>query len=252
MADWNSTQYLKFKNYRTQPARDLASRIAGANPNTIVDIGCGTGNSTRILREIFPKADILGIDSSPNMLDAAARENPDLSFRLCDATALDGKYDILFSNACLQWIPNHNSLLPTLMSKLNDGGILAVQMPKNGDEPLYRLIKEVTDDPKWGFECANLQNNKTLSPEEYYNILFGCSSSFEIWESRYYHHMPNHRALIEWVKGTKLRPYLDLLGKEKARMLEAELVYRLKDYYPLMSDGSVLFGFRRLFFTAYK
>ncbi len=116
MSDWNSTQYLKFKNERTQPAVDLAMRIKN-NPKTIVDIGCGPGNSTSVLRDIFPYADILGIDNSPNMIEKAKAEHPDISFRLCDALSLDGKYDLLFSNACLQWIPDHETLIPSLRAK---------------------------------------------------------------------------------------------------------------------------------------
>ncbi len=251
MSDWNSTQYLKFKNERTRPAKDLAMRIQNA-PKTIVDIGCGPGNSTKVLREQFPDADILGIDNSPNMIEKAKAENPSLRFRLCDALSLDGKYDLLFSNACLQWIPDHNTLIPSLMGKLNDRGILAVQVPMNGDEPLFRLIREVANEPKWGFTDVKLQPNETLTPHEYYDILSACSSSFDIWEIKYYHTMPDHQALVDWVKGTRLRPYLDYLGAEKGAAFEAEIVARSRAYYPIMENGNVVLGFRRFFFTAVK
>lgn len=120
MADWSSSQYLKFKNQRTQPAVDLAMRVVEKRPKTVVDIGCGPGNSTAVLRRIFPDAELLGIDSSPDMIERARREHPDLQFRLCDARALEGQYDLLFSNACLQWIPDHASLIPALMDKLRE------------------------------------------------------------------------------------------------------------------------------------
>ena len=155
MADWNSAQYLKFKNERTQPAVDLAMRIKN-NPKTIVDIGCGPGNSTKVLRDIFTDANILGIDNSPNMIEKAKSEHSDIDFDLCDALSLDGKYDLLFSNACLQWIPNHDTLIPSLMEKLNDGGILAVQVPMNGEEPLFRLIREVANESKWELSGVKL------------------------------------------------------------------------------------------------
>lgn len=109
MADWNSTQYLKFKKQRTQPAVDLAMRVLDRNPKAIVDIGCGPGNSTSVLKQLFPNAKILGIDNSSNMIEKARKDHPDISFRLCDALALEGQYDLLFSNACLQWIPNHDT-----------------------------------------------------------------------------------------------------------------------------------------------
>lgn len=114
MSDWNSTQYLKFKNERTQPARDLAMRIIN-NPKTIVDIGCRPGNSTQVLRDVFPNSEIIGIDSSPNMIEKARAEHPDMSFQLCSVQSLDGRYDLLFSNACLQWVPDRDTLIPSLM-----------------------------------------------------------------------------------------------------------------------------------------
>nr|WP_303048119.1 methyltransferase domain-containing protein [Victivallis sp. Marseille-Q1083] len=142
-------------------------------------MGCGPGNSTKVLRDIFSDANILGIDNSPNMIEKAKAEQPDINFRLCDAMSLDGKYDLLFSNACLQWIPDHATLIPAFMDRLNDGGMLAVQVPMNGDEPLFRLIREVADEPKWGLAGVPLQPNEVLMPAEYYNILSRCSSAFE-------------------------------------------------------------------------
>lgn len=251
MLDWNSAQYLKFKNERTQPAIDLAMRIRN-HPQTVVDIGCGPGNSTKALQEVFSNADILGIDNSPNMIAKAKAEHPDINFRLCDALSLEGKYDLLFSNACLQWIPRHDALIPLLMDKLNDNGILAVQIPINGDEPLFRLIREVASQPKWELSDAQLQPNETLTPPEYYNILSSCSSSFDMWEVKYYHTMPNHQELINWIKGTRLRPYLDYLGAEKGSLFEAEIVERSKELYPLMNNGKIVLGFRRFFFMAIK
>lgn len=251
MSDWNSAQYLKFKNERTQPAIDLAMRVRN-NPQTIADIGCGPGNSTKVLREVFFNADILGIDNSPNMIAKAKAEYPDINFRLCDVLSLDGKYDLLFSNACLQWIPNHDKLIPLLMDKLNEGGVLAVQVPMNGDEPLFRLIGEVASQPKWNLSDVRLQPNEILTPLEYYNILSNCSSSFDMWEVKYYHTMDNHRELVNWVKSTRLRPYLDYLGIEKGASFEAEIVERSKELYPLMDNGKIVLGFRRFFFTATK
>lgn len=137
MADWNPLQYLKFETQRTQPARDLLMRLKAYTPHTVADIGCGPGNSTAAVAECFPNAELIGIDSSPNMIEKAEAKYPELKFRLCNALELEGKYDLLFSNACLQWIPNHAILIPALMSKLNEKGVLAVQMPMNSQEPLF-------------------------------------------------------------------------------------------------------------------
>lgn len=251
MADWNSAQYLKFKNERTQPAIDLALRVVN-NPKTIVDIGCGPGNSTKVLKDIFPNANILGIDNSPNMISKAKSEYPNINFRLCDVLSLHDKYDLLFSNACLQWIPNHSVVIPALMDRLNDGGMLAVQIPMNSDEPLFQLIKEVAAEPSWGLSGVRIQPNETLTPLEYYNILSGCCSEFNIWEIKYYHTLPNHQTLVEWVKSTRLRPYLDYLGAKKGAEFEAELVKRSKELYSVMDNGDIVLGFRRFFFTATK
>ncbi len=252
MVEWDSVQYKKFIEQRSQPARDLAMRISKCNPETVVDIGCGPGNSTKILCEIFPHASILGIDSSPNMIKKAKEDNPNLDFRVCDALSLEGKFDIIYSNACFHWIPDHQTFLPALMSKLCDGGCLAVQMPYNQASPLYRIINEMVADSKWGFHAAKLENNSTLSPRKYDEILSHCSSSFDIWETNYYHSLPDHQSLFEWVKGAKLRPYLAFLKEKKAKEFEEEVVKRVEKAYQPTSEGRILFGFNRLFFTAIK
>lgn len=252
MSDWNSKQYLKFKNQRTQPAIDLAMRIREYAPKTIVDIGCGPGNSTAVLKNVFPNADILGIDSSGDMIDRAKRTYHDLNFVQCDARSLDGRYDLIFSNACLQWIPDHDKLIPLLMEKLSDTGVLAVQIPMNGGEPLYRLIEEILAQPKWGFADKATEHNKAFPPDVYFNVLSSCASSFEVWESKYYHRLPDHRALVDWVKGSRLRPYLDRLSEEQGMELENEIVNAAKYVYPIMKNGEVVLGFRRFFFTAIK
>ena len=252
MSDWNSLQYLKFEKQRTQPARDLLMRIKAYTPHTAADIGCGPGISTPAITECFPNAELIGIDSSPNMIEKAKTKYPELKFKLCDALKLEGKYDLLFSNACLQWIPDHAALIPALMNKLNENGVLAVQMPMNGEEPLFQIIKEVAAESKWGLQDMELQPNETLTPAEYFNILTGCSSSFDIWEIKYYHNLPDHRALVDWVKGTRIRPYLDCLDETHGIAFEDEIIERAKAVYPIQNSGEVVLGFRRFFFTAVK
>lgn len=252
MPDWNTSQYLKFKNQRTQPAIDLAMRIQKYAPRTVVDIGCGPGNSTAVLQHILPEAKLLGIDASPNMIEKARAEHPDISFSVCDALSLAGSYDLLFSNACLQWIAHHEALIPALMHKLNDHGVLAVQIPMNGEEPLYQLIEAIVKEPRWGLAGVAGQPGEILAPNAYFRILAGCSSSFEMWETKYYHSLPSHKALVEWVKGTRLRPYLEQLDEAQSAAFENEIAERAKAFYPVMENGEVLLGFRRFFFTAIK
>lgn len=252
MPDWNAAQYLKFEKQRTQPAKDLLMRLKAYTPHTAVDIGCGPGNSTSAIAECFPHTALMGIDSSPDMIQKAKAKYPALSFALCDALSLEGKYDLLFSNACLQWIPDHAALIPALMSKLNEAGVLAVQMPMNGEEPLFRIIREVAAEPRWGLQNVKVQPNETLSPAEYFDILAGCSSSFDLWETKYYHPLPDHRALVDWVKGTRIRPYLERLDEAQGIAFEEAIVERAKAAYPTRKSGEVVLGFRRFFFTAIK
>ena len=252
MSDWNASQYLKFKEQRTQPVRDLTAHIRSLNPASVIDIGCGPGNSTAVLAETFPQAKIVGIDTSENMLEKARANCPNLTFVPGDAQELAGTYDLLFSNACLQWIPNHERLIPGLMAHLNPGGHLAVQMPRNDTEPLYRIIAETAAEPEWGLQELQVQPGHLLPPQEYYTILAGCSTDFSLWETKYYHRMPDHQSLLDWVKGARLRPYLDALDQTQGAVFEHTILERVKAAYPLQKDGSVLFGFRRLFFTAEK
>lgn len=250
MSEWNSEKYLRFKVQRTQPSKDLAAKLSAFSPGKIVDIGCGPGNSTAVLKEVFPKAVITGIDSSENMIAAARKQHGDIPFEVRPAQELEGKYDLIFSNACLQWIPDHEKLIPFLMEKLNAGGHLAVQMPMNQEEPLFKLISRMTRDPKWNFENADIETSGILEPGEYFDILSDCSSSFDLWETVYYHVLPSHEALIDWVETTKLRPYLAFLGDGEKALFKGELLQKAKSVYPFTKSGDVVLKFRRLFFTA--
>lgn len=255
MSDWSSEQYLKFKKQRTQPAVDLAERIAADQPKNILDIGCGPGNSTAVLKERFPGADILGVDNSENMIDKAKASYPDLDFRICDITCELDKldtYDVIFSNACLQWIPNHREFIPAFFGKLNEKGVLAVQIPMNGEEPLFKIMSKVIAEPRWNFSDMNIEINETLLPEEYFDILSSCTESFDIWETVYYHRMPSIEAMVEWVKGTRLRPYINALDKSNAKLLENEIAERAAEIYGKQKNGEIIFKFRRFFFTAAK
>lgn len=254
MSDWNTTQYMKFGNERTQPAIDLINRINIKNPQKIIDIGCGPGNSTVALRDYFTDAHIIGVDNSSNMIDKAKKNYSDLTFAMCDASCdlatMDKDYDIVFSNACIQWIPNHPKLLKEMIGMLKPGGCLAIQVPINNNAPLYQIIDEVVSDEKWGFDKRNLEINETLHPDEYYDILSGLASNFSIWETTYYHQMGTHKDLVEWVKGTRLRPYLNVLSDEQKIAFENEIIEKASKVYPIQVNGTIIFRFRRLFFMA--
>lgn len=252
MSEWNPDKYLMFKNQRTQPAVDLARRVEKYKPETVADIGCGPGNSTAVLKNIFTDADIIGIDSSKSMIERAQKEYKDIKFLKCGAEELAGTYDLLFSNACLQWIPEHEKLIPELMTKLKKNGVLAVQIPMNTEEPLFRIIKETAAESRWDFQNVHFEKNDTLLPEEYFDILSSCSRSFELWETVYYHAMPSHEHLIEWVRSTRLRPYLDVLSDEQKKEFEQDILIKARRAYPITASGEVVLKFRRFFFIACK
>ena len=251
--DWSSSQYLKFEKERTKPAEDLLYRISSrCEPEIAIDLGCGPGNSTDLLKRAFPRASIVGIDSSEDMITKAQDKYPDILFKKENVTELKGNFDVIFSNACLQWIPDHNRLLPDLISHLNKGGYFAAQIPKNESEPLFQIIKEVADEPEWGFGNVDLPYNKTLEVQEYFEILSVCASEIDIWETKYFHRMKSHSMLLEWVKGSRLRPYLDVLSDEAAVRFENEILTRVEIAYPMMKNGEIIFGFNRLFITSIK
>lgn len=253
MNDWNSNQYTKFENERTQPSIDLIRRI-NIFPESILDIGCGPGNSTNQLSVFFPDADILGIDSSDNMLSKANKTYPNLKFRKCfvpDELDSVGNYDLIFSNACLHWIPDHETLLPKLMSKLNDGGILAVQMPLVQNAVFYKTLNKLVSDGKWS-KLSKINNFHNLTPDKTYDMLSVISQRVTMWETTYYHIVPSHSSVIEWYKGSGLRPYLESLDQIEKQEFINDLLKLIETSYPVQADSSVILKMPRLFFTAVR
>ena len=253
MADWNDNLYLKFKAQRTQPAVDLAARI-DINPSEIIDIGCGPGNSTRVVKNRFPNARAVGLDSSENMLEAARRDNPDCEFLKRDAggdlSEFSGKFDVVFSNACIQWVPNHSELLPKMFSLLKSGGVLAVQIPVNFDEPIHQIIGRISTSEKWREKFTNPRIFFTLTEGEYFDILSDLSNDFEIWKTVYCHRMPSIDSIIEWYKSTGLKPYLDVLSDEEKEDFTSDVKREVEKAYPAQKNGEIIFRFPRLFFIA--
>lgn len=255
MADWNSEQYLKFKAQRTQPAIDLAARLGG-KPLEIIDLGCGPGNSTRALKNRFPGAFVIGADNSKNMVEKAREENPDLEFITLDVggdlSEMRGKFDVAFSNACLQWLPNHAELLPRLFGLLRKNGSLAVQIPVNFEEPVHRVITELAENGKWRGKFPEKRIFGTLTQSEYFDILSGLTDDFEMWQTTYCHRMPSIESIIEWYGSTGLRPYLAALSDGEGAEFTAEIAARLAREYPEQKNGEIIFRFPRFFFIAKK
>ena len=256
MSHWNAAQYLKFQKERTQPAIDLANRIPLSSPESILDIGCGPGNSTQVLADRFPHGKILGIDNSQDMIAAARSQYPELEFALCDAgsslSSLGKKFDLVFSNACIQWIPNHPALLSEMMKLLNPGGVMAVQTPMNYEEPIHRIIATLAESGQWKEKIGNPRIFYNLTPGGYFDLLSDISSDFTLWNTTYFHRMPSHESIMEWYKGTGLRPYLNALEGQDREDFERQVFHEVSKAYPKQKNGEIIFRFPRLIFMAVK
>lgn len=256
MSDWNAQQYLKFKKDRTKPSIDLANKISIENPQNIIDIGCGPANSTAVLKNKFPNAYVLGVDSSENMISTAKQNQPDIDFKLFDASKdfdkIEKKFDVVFSNACIQWVPDHYKLIPNMMSILNDSGILAVQIPITIEQDMHKVKSAVLDKPYWKDKLSNARTVYTLKDYEYFDILSACSSDFEIWKTVYYHRLPSHQSVLEWYRSTGLKPYFDKLSDSDKILFENDILEEIAKQFPIQQNGEIIFKFPRLFFTAQK
>ena len=255
MPNWNPAQYEKFLKDRTQPAFDLAGRLEDFAPNSILDLGCGPGNSTKVLKDKFPAARIIGADNSDEMLEKARRSYPDIEFINLDANGdlheANETFDIVFSNACIQWLPNHSKLIPKLMALLNQNGVLAIQIPMQREHPVHIIMNELANTAKWGDKITPRQYNN-LTTEEYFDVLSQISNDFVIWETTYCHRMPSFESIIEWYKGAGLRPYLEQLDESDADDFVNDVYIELKQRYKTQRNGEILFRFPRLFFTVKK
>lgn len=256
MPTWDSRQYLRFARERTQPALDLAARVELAAPARIIDLGCGPGNSTAVLAQRWPQAQFEGLDSSEEMLTQARQDFPHIRWvkGAIEAWQPAQPYDLLYANAALQWVPDHATLLPRLLRHVADGGVFAFQVPANLDAPAHRLMRELGNSAAWKSKfTASPREWRVENPEFYYDVLAPYTTRLDLWTTDYLHILPDAAAVIEWYRGTGLRPWLDALAtaEEKNQFLQAYTA-EIAEAYPPRSDGRVLFPFRRLFVVAYR
>ncbi len=256
MSDWKPELYLKFEKQRTQPSVDLATRIDMPLPQRIIDIGCGPGNSTAVLKKRWPGAAITGLDSSPAMIAQARETDSGISWVCADASgdlSALGRFDIVFSNAAIQWMPDHETLLPNLFSLLKSGGVLAVQVPNTTSMPIHIALQTLIKTEKWRAKLGSASTHSTHAVPYYYDILSTLTADIDLWETHYHHVMESHNALVQWYSSTGLRPYLNGLDCEtdKTAFL-ADFEDALKSAYPAQNDGHLLFPFVRIFFIARK
>lgn len=252
MSDWQPDLYLKFAEQRTRPAIDLAARI-DKKVRTILDIGCGPGNSTLALRNKWPEAEITGLDSSAAMLRQAEKTLPQVKFIQRDAgqdLSDLGCFELVFANAVIQWIPRHSALIHRLFAMLSPGGILAVQVPYTEDMPAQRILRQMAQSPRWS-GYFTVEQRTSYPMRYYYDIVSKLPGRSQLWQTSYLHVMEDYADIVSWYSATALRPYLHALADKKAMFLE-EYEYNLAQGYHRQTDNKILFPFNRIFFTVEK
>ena len=253
---WDPKRYEQFKAERAAPFDDLL-RLVRVRPGLrAVDLGCGTGELTRRLADALPESDVLGIDSSPEMLARAEEQaRPGLRFELLPIEGVDGEWDLVFSNAALQWVADHRSLVPRLCALLAPGGQLVVQMPSNFSHPTHRLIDELAGQEPfrsalkgWGLDWS--RTRPVLSIDEYADLLHGCGAAdIVVFEKVYPHVLPDADALADWMSGTALVPYFERLPQDLREQFMSRYRERLRARFP---SRPVFYGFRRTLFSAMR
>jgi trans-aconitate 2-methyltransferase len=250
---WNPERYLAFGDQRTRPVVDLLARVPLAAAERIADLGCGPGNSTRLLVERWPEAGVTGVDSSGEMLAKARASGVRACWVEADIAvwAPDGPLDLIYSNAALQWLDDHRTLLPRLLCELRPEGVLAVQMPRNFEAPSHALLRETARDGPWADRLTGLLDSAPVAaPEWYYDLLAPHADPVDIWEVQYLHVLDGDDPVLSWTRSTALRPIMQALDQEHFAAFEAAYAARLREAYPKGADGRTLFPFRRLFIVA--
>ena len=245
---WSPQLYTRFEDDRTRPVRDLVAAIPAGSPQTAIDLGCGPGNSTEVLAARFPGCAVSGLDSSPDMIEAARRRLPNLHFDVVDLQEWQGRADVILSNAVLQWLPDHPRLLPRLVERLKPGGTLAFQIPDNLEEPAYRIMRDVAGPDL--LARSGGQRGSMETPQAYYRILKAVCSRVDLWRTTYYHVLAGSDAIVDWFKGSGLRPYLQQLDEPGQAAFLGRYRAGIADAYPTLPDGTALLPFPRLFLVA--
>lgn len=255
MSGWDPTLYLRFGDERTRPAVDLASRIQVDAPRSVIDLGCGPGNSTSVLASRWPSAHVVGLDSSSDMIEAASQAHPSIEWVAGDIATWrpETTFGVVFSNAALQWLPEHARLVTQLFDAVSPGGALAFQIPSSTYALVRTLIHQIALEGPWASRMEAPLSALTMeSPGFYYDHLVPLARRVDAWETDYFHVMDGPEAIVEWIAATGLRPFLDALETDADRAsFRAKLLQRVADGYAVQADGRILFPFRRTFVIAY-
>lgn len=256
---WSPAQYLRFGDHRLRPALELLERVPLAAPRAVYDLGCGPGEVTRLLADRWPSTTVYGLDNSPQMLKKAAEETSRVQWIEADIegwTPTEAP-DLIYSNATLHWVPDHQALFPRLLGFMRPRGCLAVQMPLSWDQPSHRLMRTtLAEGGPHGSPLGSAELRESVGRRwvedagYYYNLLASAAGSLDIWETEYLQVLEGEDPVLEWVKGTGLRPILNSLDAAERDIFLAAYAQRLREAYPMRPDGRTLYPFRRLFIVA--
>lgn len=254
---WDPAEYSRFGDERSRPFFDLVGRVGAEAPAVVADLGCGPGTLTAALARRWPRAEVRGIDSSAEMVEAARAlpgAGPRLSFALGDVRDWkpDGRVDVIVSSAVLQWVPGHLDVVARWAGFLPAGGWLAFQVPGNFDQPSHRVLGELAGSDRWRPLLADVRlNRQATDPAEYLDVLAGAGCEAEVWETTYLHVLRGDDPVVDWMHGTGMRPVLAALPPDQAADFLAEYRALLREAYPPASYGTV-FRFRRVFAVAVR
>jgi len=254
MTSWNPEEYLQFADERTRPASDLLNNIPLSSPSRVIDLGCGTGNSTALLAARWPAAHLDALDSSDAMLTEARQSGVSANWMLADLATWnpDATYDVIFSNAAFQWLPDQDKLLPRLMSFVSPKGTFAFQVPSNFNAPSHTILDDLAEETAWKGKLKSVRRIQQSSASGYYDIMKPHASSVTIWETEYLQVLAGEDAVYRWVSGTSLRPFINVLNSEEREQFIAAYKTKMNIAYPRRSDGTTLFPFQRIFVVAAK
>ena len=251
---WDPGHYLTFGGERGRPFVELLQRIGATDPTTVIDLGCGPGNLTGLLAGRWPDATVSGLDSSPEMVEAARAAEPGLAFEVADLVdwaAGGDPVDVLVSNATLQWVPGHLELLPALVSRVRPGGWFAFQVPGNFDEPSHTIRPELAAEAPYAEHVAGVAVPASHDPATYLDALAGLGCTVDAWETTYQHVLTGEDPVFAWISATGARPILQALPDDLRESFETEYKQRLREAYPEQPYGTVL-PFRRIFVVAHR